>query len=234
METLNDRELMELKAKALFTHDPAGRIVSSNEPDPDRAPRLFLGRTRDGNVWRFREDISDAVVNELERLCRKEPALSDPRQRPVTFDGLVAVLAAQDSVVDVWDGPSWHVAEPIAETNGVVAIGPENREFLAEHFPYGAEHLEEQWPVYAVIADGVAVSACYSSRLTPEAAEAGLATVEAFRGRGYAGRVVAAWANRLLASGRVPIYSTSWDNAASQAVARKLGLPLFGAELSLR
>jgi hypothetical protein len=45
--------------------------------------------------------------------------------------------------------------------------------------------------------------------------------------------VVAAWAATLRASGRVPIYSTSWDNLASQAVARKLGLPLFGAEMSL-
>ena len=62
-----------------------------------------------------------------------------------------------------------------------------------------------------------------SSRLTPVAAEAGAYTVEDFRGRGYVGLAVSAWANRLLASGRVPIYSTSWDNAASQGVARKLG-----------
>ena len=119
------------------------------------------------------------------------------------------------------------------ETDGAVAIGPENQELLEEHFPYVAEHLDEQWPVFAVIVDGVAVSTCYSSRLTPAAAEAGATTVEEFRGRGYVGRAVAAWANTLLASGRVPIYSTSWDNAASQGVARKLGLPLFGAELSL-
>lgn len=234
METLDDRDLMELAASALFTHDAAGRIVGSNEPDPDRAPRLFLGRTRDGNVWRFREDLSAAVANELERLCREEPALSAPRQRPVMFDALMAVLVAHDPGVEVWEGPTWHVPAPIAEPDGAVAIGPENLDLLEEHFPYGAEHIEEQWPVFAVIKDGVAVSACYSSRLTPEAAEAGVATVEAYRGRGYAARVVAAWANRLLASGRVPIYSTSWDNTASQAVARKLGLRLFGAELSLR
>lgn len=224
---------MELKANALFTHDAAGRILTSNETDPERAPRLFLGRTRDGNVWRFRDDLSPDVVTGLERICREEPPLTHPRQRPVMFDALRTVLEAQAPVFDVWEGPAWHVPRPLPETGAAVAIGPENRELLEAHFPYAAEHLDEQWPVFAVVVDGAAVSTCYSSRLTPVAAEAGAATVEDFRGRGYVGQAVAAWANTLLASGRVPIYSTSWDNAASQAVARKLGLPLFGAELSL-
>jgi RimJ/RimL family protein N-acetyltransferase len=224
---------MELKANALFTHDAAGRILTSNESDPERAPRLFLGRTRDGNVWRFRDDLSPDLVASLERLCREEPPLADPRQRPVLFDGLKAVLEPREPVVEVWEGPAWYAPRPLAETDGAVAIGPENRDLLEEHFAYAAEHLDEQWPVFAVVVDGVAVSTCYSSRLTPAAAEAGAYTVEGFRGLGYVGRAVAAWANTLLASGRVPIYSTSWDNVASQGVARKLGLPLFGAELSL-
>jgi predicted GNAT family acetyltransferase len=49
-------------------------------------------------------------------------------------------------------------------------------------------------------------------------------TLEAFRGRGYAPVVVAAWARSVRHSGRIPFCGTSWDNAASQAVARKLGL----------
>jgi RimJ/RimL family protein N-acetyltransferase len=234
VETLNDRDLMELKANALFTHDAAGRILTSNESDPERAPRLFLGRTPDGNVWRFRDDLSDNVAANLERLCREEPPLANPRQRPVLFDALKAVLEAREPVVDVWEGPAWYVPRPLSEIDGAVAIGSENRDLLEEHFPYAAEHLDEQWHVFAVVVDGVAVSTCYSSRLTPAAAEAGAFTVEDYRGRGYVGWAVAAWGNTLLASGRVPIYSTSWDNAASQGVARKLGLPLFGAELSLR
>jgi hypothetical protein len=31
---------------------------------------------------------------------------------------------------------------------------------------------------------------------------------------------------------RIPLYSTSWDNAASRGVARRLGLVLYGADLS--
>src|SRR3954471_1701739 len=118
---------MELKTNALFTHDAAGRILTSNESDPERAPRLFLGRTRDGNVWRFREDLSDDVVADLERLCREEPPLSDPRPRPVMFDALKAVLDAQDSVAEIWEGPTWYVSQPVSEIGGVVAIGEENQ-----------------------------------------------------------------------------------------------------------
>ncbi|HZS91689.1 MAG TPA: GNAT family N-acetyltransferase, partial [Chloroflexota bacterium] len=45
--------------------------------------------------------------------------------------------------------------------------------------------------------------------------------------------VVAGWARAIRASGRIPLYSTSWDNHASQAVARKLGLVQYGTDLSL-
>ena len=160
VETLNDRDLMQLKADALFTHDAAGRILTSNETDPEWAPRLFLGRTPDGNVWRFRDDLSTDVVSELKRLCREEPPLADPRQRAVMFDALKAVLEAREPVVEVWEGPTWHVPRPLVATDRAVSIGPENRDFLEVHFPYAAEHLDEQWPVCAVVMGGVAVSTC--------------------------------------------------------------------------
>jgi predicted GNAT family acetyltransferase len=85
----------------------------------------------------------------------------------------------------------------------------------------------------AVVADDAAVSLCFSARLTERAAEAGVETLEGYRGRGYAPAVVLAWAQAIRASGRVPLYSTSWDNRASQAVARKLGLVQYGVDLSL-
>jgi RimJ/RimL family protein N-acetyltransferase len=224
---------MELKANALFTHDAAGRIVASNEPEGERAPRLFLGRTRNGNVWRFRDDLAAADVTELERLCRSEPPLREPRQRAAMYDAFCQVLSTRAPVDYVWEGPCWHFPTMLPAAEGVVVIGPEHREFLRAHYSWTADHLAAYWPCVAVVADDDVVSACFSARLTPAAAEAGVDTVEAFRGRGYAVRVAAAWANLVRQSGRVPIYSTSWDNAASQAVARKLGLLLFGAEISI-
>jgi hypothetical protein len=45
--------------------------------------------------------------------------------------------------------------------------------------------------------------------------------------------VVAAWAQAVRASGRIPGYGTSWDNLASQTVARKLGLVPYGVSIGL-
>jgi hypothetical protein len=41
------------------------------------------------------------------------------------------------------------------------------------------------------------------------------------------------WARAVRALGAEPLYSTSWQNAASRAVARKLGLVLYGTDLSI-
>jgi predicted GNAT family acetyltransferase len=63
--------------------------------------------------------------------------------------------------------------------------------------------------------------------------EAELETAAAYHGRGHAVRVAAAWAMAIRASGRTPLYSTSWTNTASLAVARKLGLVAYASDWSL-
>jgi predicted GNAT family acetyltransferase len=88
-------------------------------------------------------------------------------------------------------------------------------------------------PCLAIVDHGRLASLCYSARNTPVAAEAGVDTLEEFRGRGYAPAVVAAWARAVRREGRVPLYSTSWDNLASRSVARKLGLVMYGADFSI-
>ena len=108
-------------------------------------------------------------------------------------------------------------------------ITPENAELLTESFPYTKSILDERSPVVAVVRNGQAVSACYSARKTQDATEAGVATLEGYRGRGFAVASVAAWARAVFDSGRTPLYSTSWDNHASSAVAAKLGLETYAA-----
>jgi hypothetical protein len=45
--------------------------------------------------------------------------------------------------------------------------------------------------------------------------------------------VTAAWAAAIRASGRIPLYSTSWSNTGSLAVARKLGLSVYASDWSV-
>jgi predicted GNAT family acetyltransferase len=95
------------------------------------------------------------------------------------------------------------------------------------------ELAEGRAPMLAVFEDGAAVSICFCARRSDVAAEAGLETALPFRGRGYAAHVTAAWALSVRATGLIPLYSTAWDNHASRAVARKLGLYAYAANWSL-
>jgi RimJ/RimL family protein N-acetyltransferase len=228
---LSDVELMELEAIALYRHDERGRLIAVNEPGSPPAPRLYVGLTRAGHIWRFRHDLPDSLIYDLDRLLRTEPPSTDLTRRPTCYDQLQATLAAEAPVTATWFGPDWRFPDQIEVPAGVVKITDANLDLLRQTFPWLADELPEWSPCMAVIQDGNAVSVCFSSRNTPTAAAAGVETLEAFRGRGYAPAVVAAWALAVRASGRAPLYSTSWDNLASQAVARKLGLVLFGAEM---
>jgi hypothetical protein len=81
-----DLEWMDIQIAALFVSDTDGRLRYNAEPgygesELDPAPRFFMGRTREGNRWRFRRDLPDALVRDLEDACRSEPTatnLSDP------------------------------------------------------------------------------------------------------------------------------------------------------------
>jgi hypothetical protein len=229
----SDLQLLELQAATLFRHDAAGRIVANNEPDGERAPLLFLGRTRMGAVRRFRDDLPPGLVEEIERLLDRERGPEDPAAPPAAFAEVRAVLDRFAPVGRVWAGPAWRFPDRIEPPVGVVALGPEDGAPLRRHFPWLAEDVGRRQPVLVVIRDGVAVARCSSARLTDRAAEAGVDTIAAYRGRGFGGAVAAAWALAVRASGRVPLYSTSWDNEASRRVAAKLGLVQYGVDLSV-
>jgi len=77
------------------------------------------------------------------------------------------------------------------------------------------------------------VSGCRSVLITPEAHEAGVETLPEFRGKEYAKDVVAKWLWLVRATGTIPLYSTSWENTASQTVARKMRLKLYGADFQI-
>ncbi len=103
----------------------------------------------------------------------------------------------------------------------------DNANYLNRHFAWMIPQLDVVPPVYAVIAEGQAVSICFSSRTTPLADEAGVETVDEYRGKGYAPAAVAAWACAIRELGRIPLYGTNGTTGITR-VARKLGLGCLG------
>ena len=85
----------------------------------------------------------------------------------------------------------------------------------------------------AVSEGGRPASICFCARRSAAAAEAGVETAAAFRGRGYAPRVTAAWAHAVKGMGLTPLYGTNWENRASLAVARKLELVPYAIDWSI-
>ena len=45
---------MRIHLEVLFRHDATGRMTGVNHTEGRIAPRFFLGRTDEGNEWRFR------------------------------------------------------------------------------------------------------------------------------------------------------------------------------------
>ena len=139
-------------------------------------------------------------------------------------------LALVEGVPD--SGPAFTFPYELAQPHGTVLI--DDIQSLGHHFSgLTASEIPYRTPITAVVEEGCAVSVCFSSRRTLEAAECGVETAAAYRNRGLAARVTAAWAQAVRASGRVPLYSTSWSNGPSLAVARKLGLVPYAGRWSI-
>lgn len=229
---IHDRELMALRANTLFRYDARGRMVCSNEPDGQPAPRVFLGCTADSRVVRFGQTVPDSLAQRVAEAVEGQPMDDRLRVPAPTLTAVREALERHAPVSEESGGPAFRFPEPIPRAGGAIQVTDSNLEVVRETFPWLITELAAWWPCFAVVHDGAAVSVCFSSRIGADACEAGVETLAGFRGRGYAAAVTAAWAAAVRRSGRIPLYSTVWDNRASQGVARRLGLIMFGADLA--
>lgn len=217
-----------LQLQTLFVLDGEGRITSQREPDASRGPLFMIVRSATSCAWAVRADVPQKLADELGRLARAEPPAPDLRAAPVHADRYLSLVGGRIS-----SGPAFTFPATIAQPGETVLV--EDERLLERNFRgwVPGEIAAGRSPVLAVLEDGHPVSICFCARRSNIAAEAGLETAEGFRGRGYGPRVAAAWALAVRASGRIPLYSTSWSNRASLAVARKLGLVAYAGDWSL-
>ena len=231
--TLSDLDLLDIQIHALFRHDDAGRITTTNEPDPEPAPRVFWGRTTSGDLWRFRDDVPADAVATMEMMLAAEPPLTDLTDNSPVPQAILDELARVGPIAEVEHGPAWYIPDTLPPSTVAAIVGEEDVASLRPRYPYLADHLAELSPCAAVHREGVVVTVCTSVRITHQACEAGFDTIPEVRGRGYGPDAVAVWAAAVRATGRIPLYSTSWDNQASRRVAEKLGLVQYAVDLSI-
>lgn len=197
---------------------------------PEESPVYYVARAAWGATH-------VAIQPTLPPTLRDElVALDSPR----AFDDPRAVLAllAQHGVSchTVWLGRTSRFPADLdpALAAGVVAL-PSGLDVYGEEQP-APQRPQPEAPgasagfvprQFAIIADGLVVATCESSRESQVAAEAWVRTLPAYRGRGYARRVVATWAADARMRAKEPFYSHHRDNLDSAAVARALGLVLF-------
>ena len=230
---IDAKELMRLHVEALFTRDDAGRLLVVNEPGGAAAPRFFLGRTVDGNLWWFRHDVGAALVNDVHALCESQPTGLDVAAGLGNAAPFIACLARQEPVRKTWAGPAFHFPSELSRDELTVRVTSDNATLLSPYLESWRGDVSTCAPLVVALEAGKAVSICGIVRVTAQAHEAGVETHPDFRGRGHAARAVSTWARTVREMNRIPLYSTSWENESSRALAKKLGLIQFGVDLHI-
>lgn len=201
---------------------------------PEQTPRYYVARATWG-AWRsfFAPNLPAALVANLTTLG-PERALTDP-------DAALRLFAAHHvPCYMTWLGRTSRFPD-------LLEVLPSDEQPSALPMPAGIDVYGEKPPSgwfpytpgdatapgvfvprqFAIIADGLVVATCESSRESRVAAEAWVRTLPSYRGRGYATRVTAAWARDVRRRSKEPFYSHHRENLASAGVARALNLLPF-------
>jgi hypothetical protein len=222
---LSDRELMRNHVNVLFKHDAEIRMTVVNEPPFDAAPLIFIGAAKEGNIVRYSSTLDADNIERIEQIIKTNPA---------NLAEIIKVLSAGYELTNISFGPAYAFPDVRDRScTKAIRITNENKALLKPDFPYTFEEFDYKQPCFVIVEDNIVVSICCSARQTPEADEASVYTHKDYRGRSYAAEVANAWAAEVQRQGRIALYSTSWDNFASQSIARKLQLVQYGTDIHM-
>lgn len=222
--------LLALQLDVLFARDAQGRLVATRDPAARPAPRFHLARSAEGNVWATHRDLDAAKRAALEALFAAEPSLREPSATalPECHAHALEIVGPRTAA---YRGPVYVLPDDLPVDARAREIGADDVAACADAFPWLADELAAIAPVAVAFEGGEPAAICHSPRgMTAAAAEAGVETLPPFRSRGLAAAAVACWARAVHRSGRIAFYGASWENAASQAVARRLSARLVGED----
>lgn len=119
------------------------------------------------------------------------------------------------------------LTSPVATPSGDGQVRLLSREDLLDHLPPGLrfeiDHARERSPVAVGLADDVPVSFCYACWITEALWDVSIDTLDGHRRGGLAQRAVRFMVARMREERREPVWAALESNAASLALARKLG-----------
>jgi RimJ/RimL family protein N-acetyltransferase len=221
--------LLDIEIRTNYLLDGQGRLLAVNVPDHSPAPRFVFARTAEGVRWYAGHDVADGDAATLGEMASRAD-LSADLEAPFTFAAEAeSLLSATAPIQRVVAGPYFIAADPVEPWGDVERLAPSLDARPGSEWERSVTEASHLQPCYAFVEHGDVLAICFSSRTTTEASEAGVETREDARGRGLAVRVVSAWAAAVQREGRIAFYSTSWENAASRAVAQKAGFRMYAS-----
>ncbi|MCY3783548.1 MAG: GNAT family N-acetyltransferase [Chloroflexi bacterium] len=112
-------DLLDLHLAALFTQDEQGNLVATNDPEPDQvaAPRLYLGRSTERCVLRFRRGMDESTRAVLRNLAAPDLTSNDPNREPVNRAAIEALLAAEQPIQNIYFGPAFRFPDVESAAN---------------------------------------------------------------------------------------------------------------------
>lgn len=222
---MTDLQLMKMHIEVLYQQTASGKLTVINEPPFEQAPLVFLGVTKDGVIQKYAQQVDDLFEKRLKNIVNN--------QKDDLLVGVINQISNRVGLHEFTMGPTYLFPKIENSDEDVLLITDENKQLLQADFRFIYSDFTMKQPCVVVLKDDKIVSLCCSARQSNDAAEASVYTMKADRGKGYGAAVTRAWAQQIQQQGKVALYSTTWDNFASQGVARTLGLKQYGIGIVL-
>ena len=235
-----------LHQEAFYRLDARGRISAESSGSQAPVPLFHLVRTRHGNLWRLHRTLSSSSCRVLARLAAREAPLVagslDLSPPPERMESMLNVFRLDDVDLSFQRGPLYRFPmkslrrtrlDPDGFTLTVASPGSaESAADLRSLFEPRVVAVDPRWPVVVARVDGQVASACFGK---PSACESGVEarvqTLAGYRLRGLARACTMAWAQAVWEAGALPLASTRWEDRSGRALARRLGLEIYGDSL---
>jgi hypothetical protein len=226
--------LVERHIESLFVLDERRRPRAVNDCEGGPPPRLVIVRSAAGTRCLPSGSLPEELCRELGAAAAREPVGAEVAPWPVHRELYRSLLESHTPVSAERAGPAFVLPQREPPSKGRARLlEDDDRPLLVPHFPWLVDEFDEVRPIAGVVEDGAVVSVCRCARRRTAAVEAGIETARGDRGRGFGREAAARWAAAMYAEGRLPLYSTTWDNAASRRIAAALGGRQYAVDFSL-